>query len=212
MHLSTRSNADWWHPRHQTPPLQATARREGSWCTRWWQHGGRCYNFSFSYCNSCLHMPTCHAHACRPTMLLHSYLTHHLYDHMASYMLTSLTHTLASPQLRTLPCVLRPHPDILAWSLTHADSSLDLWLMPNRLVHSHVYSSHLDLAAHDLQLMPDCLKTLSNSSLISYLFLSTHIYLSHDPSLDLCWFISRLIPFIHQFWVISQLIKIHIYS
>ena len=53
-------------------------------------------------------------------------------------------------------------------------SSSNLWLMPNRLVHSHVYSSHLDLAAHDLQLMPDHLKTLSHLSLVSYLFLSTH--------------------------------------
>ena len=72
---------------------------------------------------------------------------------------------------------------------TPIKSSLDLRLMPNRLIHSHMYSSHLDLAAHDLQLMPDCLKTLSHSSPISYLFLSTH----DDSSQDTFLFIFRLI-------------------
>ena len=69
------------------------------------QRGQPCYNFSFSHCNSGSHVPTYHAHACQPTTLSHSYLTHHLYDHMALYVHTSLTHTLASPQLHTLPCV-----------------------------------------------------------------------------------------------------------
>ena len=72
---------------------------------------------------------------------------------------------------------------------TPIKSSLDLQLMPNRLIHSHVYSSHLDLTAHDLQLMPDRLKTLSHSSLISYLFLSTH----DDSSQNAFLFIFRLI-------------------
>ena len=80
----------------------------------WLKIPTRCYNFSFSCCNSWSHVPTCHAHACRLTMLLHSYLTHHLYNHMASYTCTSLTCTSASPQLCTLLRVLRPHPDILA--------------------------------------------------------------------------------------------------
>ena len=66
---------------------------------------------------------------------------------------------------------------------TPTKSSLNLWLMPNRLIHSHVYSSHLDLAVHDLQLMPDCLKTLSHSSLVSYLFLLTHDNSSQDAFL-----------------------------
>ena len=106
---------------------------------------------------------------------------------------------------------------------TPTKSSLNLQLMPNRLVHSCVYSFHLDLTAHDLQLMLDRLKTLSHSSLVSYLFLLTHDDSSQDAFLfifqliSICLVIhlsahanSRLIPFIYQF--ISQLIKIHIYS
>ena len=73
---------------------------------------------------------------------------------------------------------------------TPTKSSLDLQLMPNRLIHSHVYSSHLDLTAHDLQLMPDHLKTLSHLSLISYLFLLTHDDSSQDAFLFIFWLIS----------------------
>ena len=72
---------------------------------------------------------------------------------------------------------------------TPTKSSLNLWLMPNRIIHSCMYSSHLDLAVHDLQLMPDCLKTLSHLSLISYLFLLTH----DDSSQDAFLFIFQLI-------------------
>ena len=92
-----------------------------------------CYNFSFSRCNSCSHVPTCQAHTCRLAMLLHSYLTHHLYNHTASYTHMSLTCTSASPQLCTLPHVLRPHPDILTRSLTHANSSKHSYQVISRL-------------------------------------------------------------------------------
>ena len=77
---------------------------------------------------------------------------------------------------------------------TPIKSSLNLRLMPNRLIHSHVYSSHLDLTAHDLQLMPDRLKTLSHSSLVSYLFLSTHDDSSQDAFLFISQSISWLVP------------------
>ena len=83
---------------------------------------------------------------------------------------------------------------------TPTKSSLDLQLMPNRLIHSCMYSSHLDLVVHDLQLMPDCLKTLSHLSLVSYLFFLTH----DDSSQDAFSFIFHLIS------IVSWLISIHL--
>ena len=49
------------------------------------ENSRKCYNFSFSRCNSCSHAPTCHAHACRLATLSHSDLTHNLRGHITSY-------------------------------------------------------------------------------------------------------------------------------
>ena len=146
--------------------------------------------------------PHTHAHLLHIPWHLHSFVHFHVY----SDLIPTSSHD----------CWLMP-----THLKTPTKSSLDLRLMPNRLVHSCVYSSHLDLAAHDLQLMPDRLKTLSHSSLVSYLFLLTHDDSSQDVFLLIFQLISirlaihlstcaRLIPSIH--WFISQLIKIHIYS
>ena len=126
-------------------------------------------------------MPTCHAHACWSTILSHSYLTHHLHDHTALYMHTSLTCTLASPQLRTLPCILRSHSDIHAWPLTYANSSQDSHQFISQLI--TCITSHNTLSL-DLQLMPNSLYTPMCTHLFQILLCMI---------LDSCWLAWRFI-------------------
>ena len=127
-------------------------------------------------------MPTCHAYAYWSAMLSDSCLTHHLHVHTASDTHTSLMHTLASPLLHTLLCVLRSHSDIHAWPLTHADSSQDshqfiFWLIT-------CITTHND-SSPDLQLM-------LNSS---YSLMCTHLFqILLCMILDSCWLTSGFIP------------------
>ena len=126
-------------------------------------------------------MPTCHAHVCWSTMLSHSYLTHHLHDHTALYMHTSLTCTLASPQLCTLPCILRSHSDIHAWPLSYANSSQD----------SHQFISQLIIHITTHNTLSLNLWLMTNSS---YTLMYTHLFqILLCMILDSCWLTSRLI-------------------
>ena len=161
-----------------------------------------CYNFSFSHCNLCSHAPTRHAYACWPAMLSHSYLTHHLYDHMTLYMHISLTCTLASPQLHTLPCVLTSHSNNRTWLLTHNNLSQD----------SHQFISWLVtlcLSTYDLWWTLCTLLCVLISSRSCCAWSLTHA----DFPQDSFPFIFHLISIV--LWLILihlSLIKIHIYS
>ena len=108
--------------------------------------------------------PHTHTHLLRVPQHLHSFVHFPMYSDLIPT--SSHDHWLMPTHLKT-----------------PTKSSSGLWLMLNRLVHSRVYSSHLDLAAHNLQLMLDCLKTLSHSSLVSYLFIfDSYLFISRSDS------------------------------